>query len=325
MDVHFVLVAEVSPAYLNMAELLLYSLRVRGGVYSESPVTLVTNGVDLPLREAERWRLQYGPIELRAAPRQMGTPFRNKFNALYSVCSDYDVLIYLDCDIAVLNRLDDITRDVPGAEHPFLAGLPRGAGGYRGYELIVRQHSGLDVPDLAKAASNSFSTGYPLFQGGVLLLTMSAVKVLRASVVSISEELGRRRTDPGREHFLFRYNDLLRAVQSRYSHNWLLPRLPALGRVYYPQGDAEQMSWGLAAIRHGVESRTLPRRFNWNGAEMPADGALPALFHYMKGLYSLPRGNLLDGDWVDEYLQDSSPVKRAFGEVVLACKRERNQ
>lgn len=325
MDVHVAMVGEPTPEYINMIKLLLYSLRKNGGALSQAPVTIAINAAPMP--EADQRALRrLGPVTIRTMPRQHGDPFADKFNALYAVEDEYDVLIYLDCDVVILGDLAGMVRGVD-ADQAFFQARTIGEAGTRSagpYESLVREQvASVDEP-LATYSDPRFPTDYPLFNGGVMVLTQKAATIIREEAPEISYALYARRSRESVHSLSQMLAEVWHRIQDRF--------FPDVGaKSTYEYWMTEQIGVALSVLKHDVDYDILDPRFNWVHDQHPEEGPPPAVYHYMEGRHDIDRTRLFTGAWIDEYLNSESPMPRALAtlartyaaEAPLSSKAER--
>ena len=292
---------EVSPEYLNMIIMLLYSFRKNAGIYKNAPFTVVTNGVEPPKKYLSMIQENFAPIQVIAMPRLGGTPHNNKFNAFYAVDeSTYDVLVLIDCDTVILRALDDIAKGCDSNQPYFKAADvgKAGAESIKGYEFLVQYYGNVTKDELKLYKNPKFLTEYPLFNSGVMVLTKQVVMAIRNDAIQIAYDLYQRRQLEGiinKDFVSF--------------ENWI-------SATKYPLWITEQMGLALALIKHKIPYEILDRQFNWTGQNFKSKNSLPRIFHYMKGLYPIDRANLFEGDWIEEYLNSDSSTKQALANLV---------
>ncbi len=309
MDVHVTMVGEPTAAYTNMIKLLLYSLRQNGGALDRVPVTIATNAASMP--ETDRRALRrLGPVTIRTMPRQHGDPFADKFNALYVVEKDYDVLIYLDCDVVILDDLAGMVRGID-ADRAFFQARKIGEAGTRSagpYESLVREHVASADEPVAKWADARFPTGYPLFNGGVMVLTQEAATVIREEAPEISYSLYARRSRESVHSLTEMFNEVWYRIRDRF--------FPNVGtKATYEYWMTEQIGVALSVLRNNIAYDVLAPRFNWVHDDVPEKGRSPAIYHYMKGRHEIDRTRLFTGPWIDQYLSSESPMRRALAQL----------
>ena len=305
MRLAFAAVGEVTPEYLNMMIMLLYSFRQNAGIYKNAHFTIVTNGIKMPKRHLSIIQEKFAPIQIITMPRLGGTPHNNKFNAFYAVDeSQYDVLVLMDCDTVILGALDDIAEGC-SLDRPYFKAADigkEGAESIKGYEFLVQYYGNIAQDRLQSYQDSKFKSVYPLFNSGVIILTKKAVLSIRDDAVKIAYDLYQKRQFGGQGNKDF--NSL---------ENWFYA-------TKYPLWITDQISLALALIKHQIPYEILQRKFNWTNPEFLYDNSAPGIFHYMKGLYPMDRANLFTGDWIEEYLNSDSATKRALASLAIDIK-----
>ena len=307
MRLCFAAVGEVSPEYLNMIIMLLYSFRKNAGIYKNAPFTVVTNGVEPPKKYLSMIQENFAPIQVIAMPRLGGTPHNNKFNAFYAVDeSTYDVLVLIDCDTVILGALDDIAENCNFKPRYFKAvDVGKiGAESIKNYEFLVQYYCNITKDKLQLYKTPKFQTEYPLFNSGVIVLSKEVVRTIRDDAIQIAYDLYQKRQLGGIGNKDFTSFE-----------TWIF-------NSRYPLWITDQMGLALALIKHKIPYEILERKFNWTNQDFLSDGSAPSIFHYMKGLYTIDRANLFNGDWIEEYLNSDSATKQALATLVVDIRQD---
>ena len=305
MRLCFAVVGEVSPDYLNMMIMLVYSFRKNAGIYKNALFNIIANGINMPKKYVSMIQEKFAPIQIITMPRLGGTPHNNKFNAFYAVDdSKYDVLVLMDCDTVILGALDDIAEGCSSSQRYFKAVEvgKLGATLIKGYEFIIQYYGNITNDELRLYKNLKFPTEYPLFNSGIMVLTKQAVLTIRNDAIQIAYDLYQRRQLGG-----IKNKDFVSF------ENWI-------SSTKYPLWMTEQMGLSLALIKHKIPYEILDRKFNYTAQNLMSDRSLPRIFHYMKGIYPIDRTNLFEGDWIEEYLNSNSPTKKALANLVKSCK-----
>jgi len=314
MDVHVSIVGEATRGYTNMMKLLVYSLRENGGALSDAPVTVSTNARAMPMddrREIEA----LGSVRVRVMPRQHGEHFADKVNAYYAAPEEADVLVYLDCDTVVLNPLDEMVSGLDPATPTFRARRigPPGARSAGVIEPLLRDYALTKGRTLDDVADDRFPRGYPMFNGGVLVMTQPARAIIREDAAEIAYDLYAQRARTS----VSSLPEILREIGYR-----ILDRLfPERNRSTYEYWVVEQLGLALSVIKNDIPYDLLDPTYNWVHPEPPADGELPAVFHYMSGRHDVDRERLLDGDWIETFATSESPTRRALASLARRWDR----
>jgi len=317
-DVHFVAVIEPTPAFTNMARLLVHSLRVNGGRLADAPMTVVSNGQSLPQEQAQALQA-FQNVDLKTMPRISGTPHANKFNAFYAVRKEYDVLVYLDSDMVVTESLDRIADGIDGDER-FFRGLPIGATGakqVRDYEQMIRRYARLNDEPVRELRDRRFPNGYPLFNTGTMVLTRPAVHAIREDALKISYELHEQYLQETGLPALF--PAFIRKLWNA-AWNRLLPYVQS--GAGYAHWMTEQLGLALALLKNDVCTEPLDRTYNWTLEQSPDGRDLPGIYHYMAGLHDIDCSRLFDGDWMEAYANSDSSPKRELARLARSCSRK---
>ncbi|MGF1493512.1 MAG: hypothetical protein ACFBSC_13870 [Microcoleaceae cyanobacterium] len=319
MRVHFVAVGENSLRYVNMIKALVYSFRRNAGIYRDAPFTIVFNGAGIPESESLALQHQFDPLHIKVMPRLGGTPYTNKFNAFYAVDeSSYDALVFMDCDMVVLDAMDQLVECVRPGELYFSA-LPTGSASRQGlvcYGRLLEQYCHLSATEVESYRSSDFATDYPMFNSGFIVLTQPALMAIREDAVKISYDLYYRKTPSNsKEYLAFGYYRLLTSSKNPLIKA-ITPYLLSDSEVSYPLWCCEQIGLTLAVIKHRIPMEILAPKFNWCSTDSMPSGSDPAVLHYMKGLFEIDRDNLFQGDWIQAYLNSDMPMKRALAQVV---------
>jgi hypothetical protein len=306
MDVHVSIVGEPSRAYADMIKLLLYSLRAHGGALRNAPVTVAMNAEALPA--ADRSEIAaFDPVTFRVMPRQHGGAFTDKFNALYAPLADYDVLVYLDCDTVVFDALDEMVAGMNPDEPQFRGrkiGYP-GAQSAGAVEPLLCEYALPEGVTLDNVADDRFPLGYPLFNGGVMVVTRPAVRLIRRDASKIAYELFARRAATAKSTLFEMMKEAARRVRHRIA--------PDADQSTYDYWVTEQLGVAFSILKNEIEYDLLDPRFNWVQPHALNDGELPALFHYMSGRHeAVDREQLFAGDWIDQYRSGDAAARRTL-------------
>jgi hypothetical protein len=314
MKLHFVAVAEVNVAFINMLKLLLFSFRKNAGVYKDAPFTVVVNATQLP--EVERRSLQENfHVSIRPMPRlgNNGT-FVNKFNAFYAVDEDsYDIMVFLDCDTVIVGSLAGIAEGLTVDKAGFKA-LPSGAIGISRYRRLIEHYATLPREEIEIHRNDAvFPTRYPLFNDGVLAMTKSTVLAVREDAILICNALSEYRTRSVSGVARYYYNRVLEKTH--------LP-LQCMWGSHYPIWCSDQFGLTLSVLKHRITYECLDPVYNWNGQRIMETNQVPLVLHYMKGLYEIPRERLFEGEWIKRYAQSNVLEERILAQTVTHYCRD---
>ena len=305
MRVHFTAVGENSTSYINQLKLLLFSFRRNAGPYRDAPFTVIING-SAPDPNEKRQIEQRFDARVRVMPRiAFYCPQANKFNYLYAVDEEYDILVNFDCDTVVLRPIDGILSGLePGelcfsgtAASDYLVWNTRAL--LRRYANITPQEA-ISVygdklqffkPRSPKRMGGFRRAPFPYFTGGCYAMSGETVETIREDIVRIAHELSIYGRFCFRHQLVFRVNRLL----VRCFRNTPFTIGPHYKRVY-----SEPLALSLAILRHRVPINILDDRYNQYHLTEPEEG--PAcILHYTTRAYPLPREELLTRRWVDAY------------------------
>lgn len=304
MRVSFVLVSETTPEFLNMSKLLLYSFRKNAGLYKDSDFTMITIGNSIDDNEIRELKNNFNPLNVVTMPRLGGVPYNNKFNYLYAVDPEsYDILIYLDCDIAILGPLDEITDNID-LEREFLKAFPIASPGSRSvdnYENLILQYCGITVNALTRLKNKDFLPGYPLFNSGVIVINKKAVLKIRDDILKISNQLYRNKLESTIAGGSF-INLIFHKIREYFGGN----------NTNYELWVTEQLVLALAMIKNDIGYSTLERRFNC----FQFEESLPVILHYLYFKKEIDTKNLFSGDWFKGNLNNNHPAKSALANLV---------
>ena len=306
MQVHFVLVGETTIAYLNMIKLLLFSFRENAGIYRDAPITVVTNGNPIPEPDKTEIEERFG-VQLRVMPRISTTHVNvNSLNGLYAIESNYDILVYLDCDTAILRPLDDIAAGLD-AERLGFAAIPTGPMRIDRHDELLRAYCGFTEEEIQSyKCIKGFNTAYPVFNGGVLVLTHPTVLAIRNDALEFN-------------HLLHSYRMLKRPLTEplRFLYNNVIAEFFRVSRLIagtHYSTTTNEIGLALAVLKHRVPFHFLHWKYNWNGnVGNPGEACI---VHYMKGMYKLPRDHMFDGNWIEEFAKSRRPVERIMANLV---------
>ena len=295
------LVAEPNVVFLNETRLALYTLRKNGGLLSDAPVTLIVNGTELKKKDEAFLLANFGPLDIKVFPRQ--TPvWASKFNAFYANDpDDYDVFLFLDCDLLFLGPLDDIVEPLQQRGKQFL-GLRIGPAGFNG---MLQGPDGL-VNEFCQANRRGVQfegkTEWPFYNSGVLVATSDAIRLIRSKSVSIAHQLARE------FHEVSGYESRVplegAKTERRISEEWQI----------------EQIALALAVIDSGVEVEYLDGTYNAHTRQ--PDGELPQVFHCFKQRFFFDRARLFDDDLLDELSEHEDELMRLMVKAARDFKRE---
>ena len=297
------LVSETSKAFLNQVKLCLFSLRRNGGALSSLPVTLITNAEPLSEREAGFFEEHFSPIEFRTSPRLGAIPHTSKLNVFYSIDpSEYDVLMFLDCDTVVRQPLDRIADPIlnEGAQFVCRRGGKTDRNRFVDFNALVHEFCGPGRKD--KILYDGLEE-WPMFNSGVFLATSEAVcKIRRLSV------------------------DFTYRIFNQWQRSNALEQLPEAVRrqsevkqVVRESWPIEQGALALACIRSEVRVQYLEEIYNSWGGELDF-----RILHCFKSLYDFNRNTMFSSEsdqWIEEYFASGIPGKIFLASMVREYKR----
>jgi len=297
------LVSETSADFLNQVKLCLFCLRRNGGVWSRAPVTLMTNGEPLSARETRFLAEHFAPIDFRTAPKLGAIPHTSKLNVFYSIDpSEYDVLLFMDCDTVVRRPLDRITDPIVlgGAQFTCRRGGTTDRNMFVDFNALVNRFC---IHGRKDKILYDGTEEWPMFNSGVFLATPEAVGRVRKSAIEFSYRL---------------FNEWQRANA--------LERLPeeirtqlSIHQVVRQNWTIEQGALALACIDAGVNVQYLDGTYNSWGGEADFH-----VLHCFKSLYQFDRRSMFSADaeqWIAEYAASEIPGKAFLASMVREYKQ----
>jgi len=315
MRIAFVTTAEPTLAYANMARLLAWTIRNRGGALADASITVMFN--DRVHADAaddlRRWDVQ---VETRDRLSE-SMKCMNKYNGLFARATrDADWVVLLDCDTAVVDSLDFLLDWMRMDQHDF-AGVRVDSAEVWGWPPLIRQHT--DIAAKQQTKSTSEIDDPPYFNGGVVILRGSALTEFRDLVIHYSQRLYQQmragRGSPG--HWArVQWN---RFVSKRSTTQ------PLIVKPFFHKGYADQVAIVLAMLQLRLRYDVLSHAFNWRDERFVADTESDTdirILHYLSAYYPIDRNGLFDGDWVDSYAESPKPGRAALANLVRAYRTE---
>ncbi|MBX9686424.1 MAG: hypothetical protein K2X27_06950 [Candidatus Obscuribacterales bacterium] len=305
MKIHLGMVSETTSSFLNQVTLCLFSLRRNGGALSDIPVTLITNNDPLSEDVASFFRKHFSPIEFRTFPRLGAIAQTSKLSVFYAIDpSEYDVLMYLDCDTVVRKSLDNILDPIRSGEAQFLCrrGGLTDRNRFVDFDSLVTRFCGTE------AAGKIVYEGekeWPMFNSGVFLASSEAVRAIRRDAIdftySIYDEWLRISGVEGLPVLrkLFRLN--LLPSRQKVRESWTI----------------EQGALALSCIKAAVPVQYLDEIYNsWGNLDF-------RILHCFKSAYKFDRAEMYSPNaetWLSDYSNSDLLGKVFLAEMVRALK-----
>lgn len=315
MRTAFVITAEPTPAYANMAKLCAWSIRTRAGALADASISVVFNDelhADAAAELRGRW-----DVHIERRPRlSESMKCMNKYNGLFAAAAqEADWVILLDCDTAVVNPLDPLADWMRSGEHDFGASLVDSARVW-GLDQLVMRHSNLSSAELTPHRTADRAR-LPYFNGGVIALRGTWLDLFRRAVIDYSHELFESMRAGGGHPVQW----------ARVQWNRVMSRRPATERFiaapFFHKGYADQIAIVLAMMKLRLRYRILPREYNWLDERFdPSEPDPIRIFHYLGAYYPIDRERLFDGDWIDEFKSSAKRGRRTLAELASECAEE---
>lgn len=306
MRLRFVLVSETSEIFVNQVKLCLFSLRKNAGELNDVPVTLITNGEPLSHDDEAFLKKHFSPITFQVMPRLGAIRHTSKLNAFYGVePSNYDVLIYLDCDTVIAKPLDRILDPIrkDGAEFVCRRGGQTDRDRFVNFNALVNQFC---KPRRGNKIRFEGKDEWPMFNTGVFLATSEAVCRIRNDSIGFTYQLfneWQRKASIERHplsRFLLRFK-LLRTRQ-RVLENWTI----------------EQGAVALSCIKSGVKVQYLDEIYNnWGNRDDLR------ILHCFKSAYRFDRSTMYSDSskqWIESYSESGLPGKIFLANLIREYK-----
>ena len=267
------------------------------------PVTLVTNGEPLSERETRFLAAHFAPIDFRTAPKLGAIPHTSKLNAFYSIDpSEYDVLLFMDCDTVVHRPLDRIADPIVhgGAQFICRRGGTTDRNMFLDFNALVNRFC---VNGRKDKILHDGKEEWPIFNSGVFLATAEAVGRVRKSAVEFCYRLF---NEWQKANALERLPEEIRTqlkIHQIVRQNWTI----------------EQGALALACIDAGLNVQYLDGMYNSWGGEADFH-----VLHCFKSLYRFDRGSMFSADaerWIAEYAASDIPGKVFLASMVREYKQ----
>ena len=327
MRIHFSVVGENTLGYINMIKALLFSIRTNAGKYRQCPVTAIFIGSSIDEQNLHEIMKRFKPVDIVTMPPIGSIPYTNKYNAFYALKeSDYDVLILLDCDTVVLNKLDGIVDGMTLDEPVFSARpiKPIGAN-FVGYKKLLHRYANLTPHGIESYGDPIYLTKYPLFNAGVIVVNQKAVKLLQEDAIRIIYNLYDDLMPATLSHFIrLKIMPILAGayfVTGNRSIKYFIASLMKMANVWYPKWNCEQIGLSLAVLKHRISIRPLSNLYNWTFQHFPEEDGPPYIYHYLRNKKQINLDNLFTGNWIENYLQSQSASKKALAELIYTYSR----
>lgn len=301
------LVTETSKKFLNQTKLCLYSLRKNAGGLSNVPVTLITNSEPLSLAEQLFFKDHFSPIEFKVAPRLGAILHTSKLNCFYSIePSEYDILIYMDCDTVVRKPLDNIADPIRNNRNQFLCrrGGLTDRNRFVDFDKLVSRFCG-------KAANNKVlyqnQSEWPMFNSGIFVASSEAVNQIRRDAVEFS-------------YILYNQWQRIDALESLLPLKCLykLKLIPSRQQIL-ESWPIEQGALALSCIKAGIAVGYLEERYNsWGNLDFN-------ILHCFKSAYKFDRETMFADNsksWLDLYSKSELLGKVFLAETIIKFKNE---
>lgn len=320
MKVLFATVGESTPEFLNQIKLLLFSFRENAGTLANADWLVVFNQNPVNAEEAAFLLESFPPLRIETMPRLGSVPHVDKYNAFFAADKfDYDVLVFLDADTAIVGELEGLVSRVSNFNEPEFHAMKVGLWGAKhilGYAYLVKKFAGLSDKDFSYG-KHEFISKWPLFNSGVQVITRPAVNQIRDSIVEIADYLYGKNKPTGwwrrlKEIYYARLvghplEDVERRdrIEKQYFQN----------DYFLGNSQSDQFCLALALLKHRVPFEILEEKFNWCRKSLKDGQEYPAILHHLKGQFRIDRTNWFQEDWIDEFLNAPEPMKRWLAEL----------
>jgi len=322
MRYHFVVTAEPNPAFCRMVCLWAWSLRRHAGALANSRIFVIFN--DRVDQDTEKWLRHLPNVTVLTLPRlSRDHKELNKYSALWAPgLEEADYVVLTDCDVVCTGRLDKLDALMAGAEFAGISDAPGSAqqGSYKPsicrYALMLQELSGLSPAEVSLHRHEAFTgrppfTGFPYFNGGVLIIGGQRLAEFRALVVELSRHIYRQvHQDQARPLRLMRrtWNTLWASHPGgeRFMIGWHVRR----------KRFADQVAVFPAVLKLRLSYRVLPHEFNWRFHDPARPDTTPRLIHYYKAALGIPPPQILQADWIPAYRESADAGRQALANVV---------
>ncbi len=315
-QLHFVFAIENQPAYVNMARLLIYSIRNRAGIFAGSKITVVFNDCDDDGQTEEFIRIHDLQADCLCLPRVSKT-FRyvNKYTVLRApgLQDSADWIIQLDADTLIANPLDDLLSMLENPDLDF-AGTPVLDCPVWGLDKIIAKHADVSQASLADSIHPWCPTKYPLFNGGVTFFRAQHLALFRDEIITQSVPI-RNDMRIGGSFDVWRgvRNSWTRFAEKRKSlHPWII-------EPYHARNYSDQIVLPVILFKHGLQYEILPHCYNWRSPDAGQGEDSPVrILHYLHARFPIDRASLFDptSDWLAEYHESTNPGRQALANLV---------
>ena len=314
--VHITFVAEAKPEYGPMLRLACWSIRRRAGALCEAPITVVFNErADLVL--ADELKSRFGVDSVVRERISTALRFTNKWNCLKVDFRGADWMLFLDCDTAVVSRLDQLAERMSNEPVDFL-GSPEITRQAWGLRSIFRKFTGRSDIELDAVAHDWFlSDRLPIFNTGVFAIRTSVVPAFEREIVPMCDRLFasmRGTTWNPVQWAKVQWNR--RFWKNPSQHGWMVGS-------YFPRVHSGQLAVPATLIKLGIPFGLLPHAFNWRdrGVSIGEDQPIRIL-HYLGSRFPFDRTRMFEGEYFDRFAAGEHPGWRTLVEVVSAYNAE---
>lgn len=117
-----VLISENNTKFVNQSKLCLFSFRQNAGTLKDIPIIFITNQNPLSEDNKHFFETNFSPIEFIVAKDVIKKPLcAAKLNVFdTSLYTEFDIIIFMDCDTVVLKSLDDMLSPILNDNYDFI-------------------------------------------------------------------------------------------------------------------------------------------------------------------------------------------------------------
>jgi len=308
LKVCLALVCENNEKFLNQVKLLLFSFRKNAGELSGIQVTLITNAESLDNKEINFFKKHFPPINFKTMPKLGAIPHTSKLNAFYAIDpSEYDILIFMDCDTIVLRHLDNILDPIKKNNVDFLCrrGGKTDRGNFVNFDKLVDEYC---KDSQKKKVIFEGKEEYPMFNSGVFLATSETVLKIRKNSIAFTYSLF--------NHWKFR-----RIIENMEIFKKLLKlKILKSKKKVLIDWPIEQGALALSCINANVKVEYLDEIYNsWGDLEDLK------ILHCFKSVYKFDRRYIFSSEaekWINEYEKSGLPGKMLLAKTIKEYKKE---
>ncbi len=313
---HFVAAVENKPGYINMARLLAYSIRTRGGALADAKVTIVFNDQDDDGKTAALFREKKLNVDCIALPRiSREFHYVNKYTALHTpkLRESADWIVQLDADTVIVDQLDELANLLTNPDLDFAA-VPVLDCPVWGLDRIIQKYTEATPAQLDKSIHPWFPTTYPLFNGGVTFFRAQHLSLFRDQLLPLVTPIRNDMRLGGSPNPLrFLRNLWNRAIEKR----------PALHHLilspYHAKNYADQIVQPVLIFKHDLNYHILPHAYNWRSPDAKQGESTPVrILHYLHARYPIDRDHLFNpnADWLRQYSDSNNPGQNALAKLI---------